>query len=424
MKRILTLLGIFFLCSVWSYAQNCTIGTTIGSTCTLTIDGTLTIPASVNLMIEVKAWGAGGGSESAKNKRSGGGGGAYLTALYSVSGGSTFPITVGQGAVASAGGDTSFDFDGSGDVIVGGGGLGGVNPGAGGTGPGAIPGGAGGDREKGGLDAGGGGGGSGPGNLPGGNGGTPTDGEGGTGGAGGSVGGAGGAGGNDMTIGSPSGVDGSFPGGGAGGKGTTMGVQAGAAGGDGQVIICVTSVLPVELHSFNADINHNHIALEWQTASELNNQGFEVERSVDGSTWDLLGFIEGSGTSSWFHSYAYNDKSPMQGLNYYRLKQIDLNGDFNYSKVIPVLFQRSSDMVSYPNPVQGQLIIEGNVTGDVKVKIYNTLGQVVYQNTQFMDEQIEVDVSAFPAGNYYLEIRDSQSGIRLLHQDILKVNRN
>lgn len=425
MKRIFNVLGIFFLCSVSSYAQNCTIGTTVGSTCTLTMDGVLTIPAGANLTIEVKAWGAGGGSESAKNKRCGGGGGAYFNAVYSVSGGSTFPITVGQGALASAGGDTSFDFDGGGLLVVGGGGLGTTSPGAGGTGSGAIAGGDGGNRETGGgnLDAGGGGGGSGPGNGTGGLGGNPTNGVGGTAGMAGSPGAAGGAGGNDSSMGTTSGTSGAFPGGGAGGKGTTIGVQDGAAGGNGQVIVCVTEVLPVELIGFTAQTIGNHILLEWQTAAEVNNDGFETQRSKDGIVWDFVDFVEGGGTAFGLSTYKSKDRSPSHGLNYYRLKQMGFDGKSEYSNVISIVLNRQNEIVTFPNPLDNHLIIKAKESKEVNIQIYNTIGQTVYEKTQVVDKQLEIDVSMIEIGNYFLSISNSKTGVIIYQEHIVKSNR-
>ena len=421
MKNLFSVLFIFFLISTWTFAQNCTIGTTVGSTCTLTMDGVLTIPAGVDLMIEVKAWGAGGGSQSAKNRRSGGGGGAYFNTIYSVSGGSTFPITVGEGVIAMAGGDTSFDFDGSGLVIVGGGGMGSINPGLGGTGVGSVPGGDGGAREKGGLGAaGGGGGGSGPGNGPGGEGGDPTNGIGGVTGVAGTPGAAGGAGGNHEAMGATSGTNGAFPGGGGGGKATTVDPQDGTAGGNGQVIVCVTAVLPVELVRFNATSKDKHILLEWQTASELNNEGFEIQKSKDGIVWDKLEFVEGKGTTSILNTYACIDNSPTQGPNYYRLKQMDFDRKFEYSKTISVVFNRQNEIIIFPNPVDDQLIIEANISEEVNIQIYNTLGKEVYQNIQFMDRQLVIDVSTIKIGNYYLKITNAKTGVSVYQQPVVK----
>lgn len=425
MKRIFTLWVVLFLCSTGSYAQDCTIGTAFGSTCVLTVDGNLTIPAGGDLTIEVKAWGAGGGSQSAKNKRSGGGGGAYFTATYTVSGGSVFPITVGQGSVANAGGDTSFDFDGGGLNVVGGGGLGTTTPGLGGTGTGSIPGGNGGSRETGGgnLDSGGGGGGSGPGNGSGGTGGDPTNGIGGMAGMAGSTGASGGAGGNDALIGSTAGENGAFPGGGAGGKGSTAVVAGGAAGGNGQVIIRILSALPVRLIAFDGKAKDNLVSLEWRTAFEVNNLGFEIERSTDGLEWELVEFVEGKGTAFNLNTYTARDKSPSYGLNYYRLKQIDFDRTSVYSKVIYVDFRKQNKIIAFPNPVDDQLIIETTETKEVDIRIFNDMGKVVYQKTQLMNEKLELDVSIIQSGNHLLHITDAKNGEIIYHGYMLKINK-
>ena len=134
---------ILFLSSTYSFAQTQTIGATPGSMVTFSApNGTLVIPGGVDLVIDVKAWGAGGGTETALNKRGGGGGGAYFTSTYNVSECSSYNLIVGQGAVSAPGGDTYINFNGGLNIIVGGGGLGLTDPGNGGTGsPGSVPGG-------------------------------------------------------------------------------------------------------------------------------------------------------------------------------------------------------------------------------------------------------------------------------------------
>ena len=374
------------------------------------MDGVLTIPAGVDLVLEVKAWGAGGGTEAARNNRHGGGGGAYFNATYSVTTGASFPIVVGQGAVAMAGGNTSFDFDGGGSEVVGGGGLGGggnaSNIGQGGTGPaGSVPGGNGGNRETtvGGNGGGGGGGGSGPGNSDGGVGG---GGMGGVGGMAGSPGAAGGVGGDSGALG----TDGAFPGGGAGGKGGTTGIEPGAAGGNGQVIVCVTEVtiLPVELVSFNAIAKDNHILLEWQTVSETNNKGFEVQKSSDGTRWNMIEFISGNGTSNDLNTYTFIDKLPNQGVNYYRFKQLDFDGKFEYSKTISFDFNRQNEIGIFPNPVKDQLTL---INGVGKATIYNVLGEKVKHLT------IDANQTTIPIellnGQYYLQVLQELSLIHI-----------
>ncbi len=413
MKKLFTLLFIFFLCVTWSYAQDCTIGATVGSTCTLTMDGVLTIPAGTDLMIEVKAWGAGGGTSggtAANASRNGGGGGAYFDATYSVTAGATFPIVVGQGSVGAAGGDTSFDIDGGGDEVVGGGGRGHtIIIGAGGTGPaGSVAGGIGGARTGTGNDSGGGGGGgSGPGRGDGGNASGTDGGDGGTAGSPGAAGGDGGdsgAGGND----------GGFPGGGGGGKGSN-GTNS-SAGGHGQVIVCVVGVLPVDLVSFNANAKDDRILLEWQTASEENNRGFEIQKSKDGIAWDMLEFVEGKGTASVLNTYASIDKSPTQGPNYYRLKQLDFDGKFEYSKTVSVDFNRLNELEIFPNPAKNQLTL---INGKGKATIYNALGQAVKHLTIDVN-QVSIQLADLLNGQYYLQVLQADGTI--ITKQFAKVN--
>ena len=112
-------------------------------------------------------------------------------------------------------------------------------------------------------------------------------------------------------------MNGAFPGGGAGGKGS--GNFAGAAGGNGLVTVCIVAVepLPVELVNFKANARDNRIVLEWETASEENNKGFEIQKSKDGVTWDMIEFVEGKGTTSVLNTYTSIDRFPTQGSNYY-----------------------------------------------------------------------------------------------------------
>ena len=399
MKKNFTLLIIFSLCSIWNFAQCPTLGTMPGDDCTFSSDGTLTIPTVdhngddiTTMNITVKAWGAGGstsGGASANAARNGAGGGAYFTHSYTVNAGATFAIVVGQ-ATATNGGSTTFAMDPG--VIVGGGQRGHTtSAGAGGTVTGAtggtsIPGGAGGARQSG-ATAGGGGGGSGPGNSAGGNG---------AGGIGGSAGtGGGGAGGNTSADGNP----GTTPGGGAGGKGNG---GAAALGSNGQVTVCYDAVvLPVELVSFNANAMKDRVLLEWQTASEVNNDGFEIQKSKDGVVWNILDFVEGQGTVSGLSIYESVDKSPTQGANYYRLKQIDFNGKFEYSKIVSVEFyNRLNELKISPNPVKDQLILKN---GEGKAIIYNVLGQPVKDLT-IDRNQSTIQLAGLLNGQYYLQI--------------------
>ncbi|NUN08890.1 MAG: hypothetical protein HUU54_06920, partial [Ignavibacteriaceae bacterium] len=138
--------------------------------------------------------------------------------------------------------------------------------------------------------------------------------------------------------------------------------------------------LPVELISFSIKVVNNNIALNWQTATEINNFGFEVERSTDKSNWSKIGFVQGAGNSNSPKNYSYTDNTAVSGKYFYRLKQVDTDGTFDYSPVVEV------DMgilpggyrleQNYPNPFNPSTSIKFAFSKDTKaaIKVYNALG--------------------------------------------------
>lgn len=113
------------------------------------------------------------------------------------------------------------------------------------------------------------------------------------------------------------------------------------------------TVLPVELVSFQATVQDDKSTLlAWHTASERNNEGFEVERSMDGAIWVMLDFVPGNGTTQSEQSYSFIDDRPLPGANFYRLRQQDFDGRFEHSSIVSVDNQRfqSTGIQIYPNP--------------------------------------------------------------------------
>src|ERR1035437_11055031 len=141
-------------------------------------------------------------------------------------------------------------------------------------------------------------------------------------------------------------------------------------------------VLPVELTTFKAKSGKNGINLEWQTATETNNQGFEIERNTN-SSWVKIGFVAGNGNSVTKNDYSFIDKNPVGDTIRYRLRQIDKNGDFNYSKEIEVKADLSPNNYSlsqnYPNTFNPSTTINYRIAkaGKVVLKIYDLLGKEV-----------------------------------------------
>lgn len=152
----------------------------------------------------------------------------------------------------------------------------------------------------------------------------------------------------------------------------------GSANGNGLGVF--TNTLPVELLSFDATINQNQVDLTWATASEKNNDFFTIERTVDGIDFEEIGKVAGQGNSSIKNEYAFTDTRPKNGVSYYRLKQTDYNGEFEYFEVKSVSIQKD-DFVSsaYPNPaiLNRTTVFVPKTSSIVTLNVRNVLGQTI-----------------------------------------------
>jgi hypothetical protein len=179
------------------------------------------------------------------------------------------------------------------------------------------------------------------------------------------------------------------------------------------------TIVPVELTSFSAISAGKSVVLNWVTATETNNKGFEVEKSSDGKTFAQVAFIRGAGTSAKANGYNYTDNAAASGKYYYRLKQVDFDGSFAYSKTVevnvnavPGSFELSQN---YPNPFNPSTTISFSAAKNdvVTLKVFNSIGQEV---ASLFNGQVEAgkvynvnfDAGKFTSGVYFYQL--SQSG--------------
>jgi hypothetical protein len=139
------------------------------------------------------------------------------------------------------------------------------------------------------------------------------------------------------------------------------------------------NIVPVELASFTASVNENDVTLNWTTSTETNNQGFEVQRS-SGGEFASIAFVDGHGTTTESQYYTYTDKLLNTGSYSYRLKQVDLDGTFEYSNIVEVNVNTPNVFIldqNYPNPFNPSTTINFQLAVDSKVslKVFNVLGQ-------------------------------------------------
>ena len=177
--------------------------------------------------------------------------------------------------------------------------------------------------------------------------------------------------------------------------------------------------VPVELTSFTARAINGNVILNWQTATETNNKGFEIQKSEVSSQqsfhqqagWETVGFVNGNGTSTKSHSYSFSDNDVSSGTYSYRLKQIDFNGSYQYSNTVDVKVNNVPSDFSlsqnYPNPFNPSTQISFAIPVDagVKITIFNSLGQKVTQlvNNQFTsgNHTIIFNASRLSSGLYF-----------------------
>jgi len=164
-----------------------------------------------------------------------------------------------------------------------------------------------------------------------------------------------------------------------------------------------SNTLPIELVSFYLLKQSEVVQLNWVTASELNNSGFEIQRSSDAKEWQRITFVEGAGNSNEILKYTFVDNKPNM-VNYYRLKQIDFDGAFEYSQMLYAELASNNNISIYPNPTNNTLNISGFDRSEIKtIALYNNMGKLI---RKISVNTTKIDVSGLSSGYYFIQLKN------------------
>ena len=164
----------------------------------------------------------------------------------------------------------------------------------------------------------------------------------------------------------------------------------------------LNEILPVTWLEFKAEVSDGEVVLRWATAAELNNDFFEIQHSANGIQFKPIGTVGGSGTTRKVSRYSYTDPNPQIGTNYYRLRQVDFDGQFDYSSILSVVCAANSDLALqlYPNPVSSMLNVLLPYPANATLTVYNAAGKAVMIRPIGNERQVTIDVSGLRQGLY------------------------
>ncbi len=161
---------------------------------------------------------------------------------------------------------------------------------------------------------------------------------------------------------------------------------------------------PVQLMNFSVAKKNAQVLLNWQTATELNNNYFEIQRSSNSKTFTAIGRLNGNGNSTEILNYNFDDNNPLEGISYYRLKQVDYNGNYNYSQALPVSFTSVAVSI-YPNPATDDILIkcQEELLG---ITLQDVTGRTVFKQNFVNGESIQqVSLSTLQEGLYLVSVQ-------------------
>ncbi len=183
--------------------------------------------------------------------------------------------------------------------------------------------------------------------------------------------------------------------------------------------------LPITLTYFRGEISNGTAALTWQTATETENDFFEIEKSIDGKEFNMIGLVQGNGTKHSPTEYIYYDTENNNGKTHYRFKQVDFDGNFIYSPIVIIEFREKAGRISvYPNPVKDVLSIhfeDSNILG-AQITIHDNMGRLLLNESNLIEHgKIILNLGRLPAGSYQMKtVSQTATGPVISHSKLIK----
>ncbi|MEM7368963.1 MAG: T9SS type A sorting domain-containing protein [Bacteroidota bacterium] len=184
---------------------------------------------------------------------------------------------------------------------------------------------------------------------------------------------------------------------------------------------CSTVTFPVEFLSFEATSMENQlVGLVWETASEVNNDYFEILRSKDDVDWTVVAVVDGQGTSSELHRYQWTDEVPYNGMVFYQIRQVDYNGEFSFSEKLEIEVgdQMDLSLSFYPNPASDLVFLriqEASMNHDYQAELYHPSGALIRRwgisVLEAHADHVQLDISGLARGTYLLKLGNQHSSI-------------
>ncbi len=173
----------------------------------------------------------------------------------------------------------------------------------------------------------------------------------------------------------------------------------------------LSPVLPVSFLNFQAQAKDQKVVLNWQTATEKDNQGFKIERSAMGKVFETIGDVKGFGTSNQTQTYTFTDTDPLSMIGYYRLCELDNAGNKTYSKTIAVSSEPKNTFTLFPNPAKEGITLQLDEAIDATITVFDRMGRLMLQ-TKSTDSRMDLDISHLQAGTYWARVTTPKESLQ------------